>query len=121
MPARSCSRLRGAMLAVVSCSSLWLFGTGGAGAADSEGAKLFIQHKCNLCHAVQSAGIEATVRSAKMKGPDLGGTPREATWMAPYLRKQSDLDGKTHLRAYKGSEADLEKLVAWLAAQKRAE
>ena len=87
------------------------------------GEKLFTQHKCNLCHAVQSAGIEATIKSEKMKGPDLGGmaATRDAAWLGKYLRKETDIDSKPHPREFKGSDDDVKALFTWLSAQTRSE
>ena len=38
-----------------------------------DGKQIFLAQKCNLCHAVSPAGIAATTKSEKMKGPDLVG------------------------------------------------
>ena len=40
-------------------------------AEGSDGKGVFEAQKCNLCHAVSSAGIEAKTKSEKLKGPDL--------------------------------------------------
>ncbi len=42
-----------------------------------DGKQIFLAQKCNLCHSVPPAGIAATVKSERMKGPDLVGSPRK--------------------------------------------
>ncbi len=62
-------------------------GLAGPAAAEVEGQKVFEAQKCNMCHAVPSAGIEAKTTSEKMKGPDLVDLKRDAKWIAGYLQK----------------------------------
>ncbi|ANM29119.1 hypothetical protein ABI59_05175 [Acidobacteria bacterium Mor1] len=82
------------------------------------GETAFIAAKCNLCHAVSSAGIEAKMKG-KMTGPDLKGLAAEYEegWLERYLRKEADLDGKKHVKAFEGKEDELRKIVTWLEAQ----
>jgi mono/diheme cytochrome c family protein len=94
-----------------------------AGAADppADGKAVFLAQKCNTCHAVSTAAIEATTKSEKMKGPDLVGVVAEKgeEWTAKYLRKEIDKDGKKHGKEVKLTEEEMKKLLAWLAAQKK--
>ena len=88
-------------------------------AADTDaGQTAFIDAKCNLCHAVSSAGIEAKMKG-KMTGPDLKGLAAkyEEGWLEQYLRKEAALDGKKHVKAFQGKEDELQKIVTWLEAQ----
>jgi hypothetical protein len=89
-------------------------------AADADGKKIFLDSKCNLCHAVSSAGIDATTTSDKIKGPNLTGivAGKGADWTTKWLHKAVDLDGKKHPVEFKGSDADMATLVSWLQAQK---
>ena len=70
-------RGRHLMLAVVAGAAVLTFDAlrgSAVGAADeAPGKAAFVANKCNLCHAVSSAAVEATTKSEKMKGPDLKG------------------------------------------------
>lgn len=84
------------------------------------GQEIFLAQKCNMCHSVSSAGIEATAKSEKMKGPDLTNIAAEkgAEWVTSFLKKEVDLDGKKHMKGFSGSDEELKTLVEWLVAQK---
>lgn len=86
-----------------------------------EGKEQFLFQKCNTCHAVSTAGIEATTKSEKMKGPDLVGVVAEKgeEWTAKYLRKEIDKEGKKHGKEVKLTEEEMKTLLAWLAEQKK--
>ena len=91
---------------------------GAQGAKD--GKQIFLAQKCNLCHSVSTAGIEATTRSEKMKGPDLvGESKRDAKLLNGYLRKTADLNGKKHAKQFTGSDEELGALIAWLQKQEK--
>jgi cytochrome c2 len=85
-----------------------------AGCAD--GKALFEASKCNMCHAVKAAGIEAKVKSEKMQGPDLGGvgSRHEAEWIVKYVKKEVQLEEKDHKGTFKGSDEDMKAILAWL-------
>ena len=89
---------------------------------ESPGQAAFLAHKCNLCHAVPAAGIEAKTKSDKMKGPELGG-PIEADFekIAAYLRKTGDLDGEQHKKEFKGTDEELKAIVDWLGSLEATE
>ena len=91
-----------------------------AGAADDAGKKAFLDQKCNKCHSVDAHGIERTVASEKMWGPDLGntGATRDAEWVTQYVKKEVELDGSAHKNTYKGSDKELKAIVDWLMVQK---
>jgi mono/diheme cytochrome c family protein len=95
------------------------FPAGEEGGEASDGKAVFLEAKCNLCHSVSSAEIEAKTSSEKLKGPDLSSSePREAEWTAGFLR-QEILDGdKKHKRPFKGTDEQLQTLIDWLQAQK---
>lgn len=74
-------------------------------------------HKCNMCHAVAAAGIEAKTTSEKMKGADLGGKVEgELEVIAAYVRKEGELDGKTHKKGFKGTDEELQTILDWLGS-----
>lgn len=86
-----------------------------------DGKAIFLAQKCDLCHSVPTAGIEAKMKSEKMRGPDLVnlGAERDAAWLKQYLKKEVDLDGKKHGKAFTAGDAELDTLVAWLLDQKK--
>ena len=86
-------------------------------AEEPAGKEQFLAHKCNMCHAVPAAEIEATTKSDKMKGPELGGKVEvEFAKLAAFLRKEADLDGESHKKAFKGTDEELQAIVDWLGS-----
>jgi hypothetical protein len=90
-----------------------------ASAQAADGQAIFLAQKCNLCHSVDSAGIQRTSKSEKTKGPDLGGVTKrhDAEWIKRWLNKQEQLNGKKHLTTFKGTPQELDTLIAWLSKQ----
>ena len=89
-----------------------------SGALEDEaaGKQLFVDQKCDRCHSVTSLEIEAKIKGA-MSGPALDeSAEREATWIRDYLTGEQKNDGKAHRAAWKGSEEELDRLVAFLVA-----
>ena len=85
-------------------------------AEPAAGQEAFLAHKCNLCHAVPAAEIEAKTRSEKMKGSDLGGpVEMPVADLLAFLRKESEVDGAEHKKEYKGTAEELQAIVDWLA------
>ena len=84
-----------------------------------DGKAIFLAQKCNVCHSVPTAGIERTMKSEKMAGPDIVNIKTDAATLTRYLRKQADLNGKKHGKAFTGSDEELGALVAWIQAQKK--
>ena len=78
------------------------------------GHKVFMDQKCNTCHGVEAAGIEAKMKG-KMAGPDLTkvAQDRDADWITAYLKKEADIDGKKHAKAFTGSDEELQALIDW--------
>jgi cbb3-type cytochrome oxidase cytochrome c subunit len=99
------------------------------------GQKLFLDNSCNSCHTMKGQGIEkkksatateataATPAAAPSKVPDLSavGLEHDQAWMTKFLMKTETLHDKKHMKTWKGTEADLATLTAWLAEQKNAE
>ena len=84
-----------------------------------DGKEIFLAQKCNLCHSVSTAGIEATTKSEKLRGPDLVDLDRDAEWLAGWLKKEIELNGQKHKKEFKGSEEELDALIAWLLKQRK--
>jgi mono/diheme cytochrome c family protein len=113
------SSLLAAVLLLVAASSAPA--PAAAQAAKLDGKAIFLAQKCNLCHAVSSAAITATVKSEKMRGPDLTGPParRDAKLLADFLRQKANVEGKKHKKAFTGSDEELGALIAWLQKQEK--
>lgn len=92
-----------------------------AAAATLDGKQIFLGQKCNLCHSVSSAGIEATVKSEKLKGPDLTGltAKKDAHLLIDFLHKKAEIDGKKHGKEFTGTDEELGALIAWLQKQEK--
>ena len=85
-----------------------------------DGKQIFLAQKCNLCHSVSPAGIAATTKSDKMKGPDLVGlSKKDAKLLNGYLRKTADMNGKKHVKQFTGSDEEIGALIAWLQKQEK--
>jgi cytochrome c5 len=98
-----------------------LYSGAAAGQAKLDGKQIFLAQKCNMCHDVSSAGITATTKSAKMKGPDITGAApkRDAKLLNDYLRKKADVNGKKHVKQFTGSDEELGALIAWMQKQEK--
>lgn len=109
-------RTRSTLLAAATAAGLIALAAPAARAAD--GKEVFLAQKCNLCHTVSSAGIEATTTNEKLKGPDLSTVelPAAAT-LAAYLKQEEMIDGKKHKKRFTGSDDELNALIAWLQEQ----
>lgn len=101
-----------------------------AGAAD-DGKQIFLKSECNECHTVKQLGIEklpakeggkqsdeeAEEEDEDTEPPDLSGVGKEhdAKFLAGFLQKKvKNDDGKKHRKRFKGSDAELQALVAFL-------
>ncbi|HEY3569205.1 MAG TPA: c-type cytochrome [Thermoanaerobaculia bacterium] len=93
----------------------------GAAPAKLDGKQIFLAQKCNLCHSVSSAGIERTMKSEKMAGPDLTNlaAKQDAGTLTKFLRKEGEINGKKHGKGFTGSDEELGALVSWLQQQKK--
>jgi mono/diheme cytochrome c family protein len=94
----------------------------GAGAAfAADGKELFVSSKCVKCHSVEAQGVAAKPKAGEedeVKDLSKVGNERTADWIAKFLRKEADIDGKKHKLKFRGGDADLQTLAAWLASQK---
>lgn len=126
---------------ILSAVALAMAMSGTARAADEEpaGKKLFIDNKCNSCHTIESQGVEKRssadaeeakdgkdaeakeeTSAKKKKVPDLGGVgiERKADWITKYLQKTETIDGKKHMKKFRGTDEELATLAAWLETLK---
>lgn len=87
----------------------------------ADGQTLFVDtHKCNVCHSVEAAGVEA--KSEKTFSGDLSGfTTDDPEALARYLRKEEAREGEDHKKTFKGPDEDLQAILAWLASLEPAE
>lgn len=85
-----------------------------------DGKEIFLAQKCDLCHAVSSAGIEAKTKSDKMKGPDLTtAEKRDPKLLVDFLRKTAQIDGEDHKKEFKGSDEEIGALISWIQEQQK--
>lgn len=109
-------RIRPSLLAAA-VAAAGLIGPAAAGGS-TDGKEVFLAAKCNLCHAVSGAGIEATSTNEKLRGPDLSAVaPGDAAFLAGYLRQEETVDGKKHKKKFTGSDEELDALIRWLREQ----
>ncbi len=86
------------------------------------GKTIFVEQKCNTCHGISSQGISRTAPPTEGQEPptDLSraGKERDADWIVRWLQKKESVNGKKHIKGFKGSEEDLLILARWLAGMK---
>ncbi len=115
--------MRAKVLTSAMAAALLIGAMSASRAAAADGKELFVAQKCSLCHSIAAAGITATTKSEKMKGPQLDGVVAEkgVEWTLKFLHKEVELEGKKHGKDIsKLSDADLKTLVDWLATQKKS-
>jgi len=106
-------------LVVLLLATLYSGPAAGQTAGKLDGKAIFLAQKCNMCHNVPPAAIERTMKSEKMAGPDLVNIKEDAAVLGKVLRKQADVHGKKHPKAFTGSDEELGALIAWIQAQKK--
>jgi mono/diheme cytochrome c family protein len=94
---------------------------GAAAPAKLDGKQIFLAQKCNLCHSVSSAGIERTVKSEKVAGPDLTNLAAkvDAATLTKFLKKETEINGKKHGKTFTGTDEELGAVISWLQQQKK--
>ena len=107
------------MLAVVLSVMIFfpsISGAEGETTGELDGKTIFLASKCDMCHSIPAAGIEAKVKVESMKGPDLTEAVARLEFddIAKYVRKQAQLEGKDHKKEFKGTDEELAAMVAWL-------
>ncbi len=90
-----------------------------ADTATPAGQKLFMDKKCNTCHSIDS--LKITKKMASSKAPDLSnvGAEKNAEWIAKWLKKEVDLNGKKHSAAFTGTPEETKTLSEWVATLKK--
>lgn len=96
-----------------------LYSSAGSAATGPDGKAIFLAQKCNMCHSVSTAGIEATTKSATMKGPDLVNVKVDAAAITKFLHKETEMNGKKHPKNVQLPDADMKALIDWVLAQKK--
>jgi mono/diheme cytochrome c family protein len=91
----------------------------GPSASAVDGKAIFLAQKCNMCHSVPTAAIERTTKSEKMAGKDLVDLDKDAATLTKYIKKEADLDGKKHGKAWTGTDEELGAVVTWILQQKK--
>lgn len=110
-----------ALAALFSTDALPMAGPAAAMAAEPPNGKaIFLAQKCNLCHSVSAAGIERTVKSEKIAGPDLttATAQHDRAFLEKFLLKQETIDGKKHGKDWKGTPQELDAVIDWLKTPK---
>jgi hypothetical protein len=91
-------------------------------AATASGKLVFGELKCNICHSIDSLGVERKSKSEKTKGPDLStiGSDHDAAWLAKWLKQEvAAQDGKKHSKEWKGTPEQLQQVSTFLAGLKK--
>jgi mono/diheme cytochrome c family protein len=102
-------------------SALVLAATGAWAQADSaliaKGETTFVDKKCILCHAIKGKGGTG---GPLARGPDLStvGAQRGAEWLKAFMKDPKAVNPKAKMMAFKGTEEELEALVAYLGSLK---
>lgn len=104
------------LVVVVTIVALYGFAFAFTGNPEGDGKKIFTDNKCNMCHTIQSQGIE----SKKSDAVDLSnvGKDKTAELLNKYLKKEAKVNDKDHKSSFKGSDEDLKILVDWLLTLK---
>ena len=106
---------------LVLMSALLLVTTGAWAEADSaliaKGETTFADKRCVLCHAIKGKG--GTV-GPLARGPDLNtvGAQRDAQWLKAFMKDPKAVNPKAKMMAFKGTEEELEALMAYLGSLK---
>jgi len=98
---RGLSRIFGALIAPAVVITVASVAAPSLSAATPDGKQVFLDQKCNMCHAVSSAGITPT---SKIKAPDLAGlaSKEDPAFLTKFLKKEADKNGKKHLKNFTG-------------------
>ena len=78
----------------------------------AKGEKVYADKKCGICHMTKGRGGKA--------GPDLSevGAKRDAQWLKAFMKDPKATNPKAKMMPFKGSEEELEAVVASMAALK---
>ncbi len=112
-------KLTAALTLTLFCAASLMTSASVAGEKAKDGKTVFETSKCGMCHSVETAGI-AKKEGKKVTDLSKVGAEKKADWIAKYLKKEADLNGKKHGPKFTGTEEDLQALAKWLAAPKAA-
>lgn len=96
--------------------------TAGATTEGPPGLQAMLALKCNLCHSIDSQGVERKSKSEKTKGPDLStiGSKHDCAWLGQWLRQEvANAEGKKHGKEFKGTPEQLAQITEWLGTLKK--
>lgn len=121
---------RTSLVSLAAVAAVMLFAASAAQAADAkpDGKALFTTLKCNSCHSVTAQGIDVAKSDEGEDGEEAAkpndlsdvGARRDAKWIADFLTKKTNLDGKPHRKKFAGTPAELDAVSGWLASLKKA-
>ncbi len=91
------------------------------GAKAGDGKTVFTEQKCAKCHRVSTEGIAPTKEKPEIVDISGVGADHDAAWFKKWLLKEIDKESKVkpgekvkHKAAWKGTDAELDTLTAWL-------
>ena len=78
----------------------------------AKGEKVYLEKKCTVCHAIRGQGGKV--------GPELTmvGAKRDAEWLRMFMKGPKAMVPKAKMLPFKGSEEELEAMVAYMASLK---
>ena len=78
----------------------------------AKGEKVYLEKKCAVCHAIRGTGGKA--------GPELSevGAKRDEPWLKTFMRDPKAMNPKSKMPPFRGTDEELEALVAYLASMK---
>jgi len=107
-------------LMLLAMAALW-FQPATLAAQDPPGKTAFLENKCNVCHTIESQGIEKT---SKMAAPDLsdaGNMVESAEWLKGFfLKENAAKDGKKHSKTWSGTDEQMKAIIDWVMTLKKS-
>ncbi len=91
-----------------------------ANADAQDGKAVFLEKKCNVCHAIESQEVEKT---SKVKGSDLsdaGNTVESAEWLKGFLLKENESEAGKHKKTWKGTDEEMDAVIGWVMGLKKS-
>jgi mono/diheme cytochrome c family protein len=93
-----------------------------------DGKPVFVKYKCGSCHTIASQEIgkkaeakpDPEGKPGARKPPDLSsvGLEHKDGWVAAFLKGKETRDGRKHVKLFRGTDAELATLSAWLETMK---
>ncbi len=83
-----------------------------------DGKQIFMAQGCTGCHSVSGAGITAKTKT----GPDLSqvlASEPDDKKISAFLRREGEINGKKHMKAFTGTDEELGAVLAWLREQQK--